>query len=1621
MLRLLASGGQQAAEGPAETDNMAPSPGEDTQPSAETKNTGGFTGVLKGLAGGAARFAKSTSIPAQNPSLPTTTDLAEQLNEAKLSHGLPPNHADAFEQLRAGSASERVAAAQQLRHVVVEYPLHPVLDIWYAAKDMIEPGNPRATRVAGWELLTACVEHASSTDLERKEYFQTLSALAHPDDFQLQLAAIIQLTSKGRNLSGFEYDVYPLVTSWLGMKFESARLARKQANRTKGKTMASEEDRNFANLFAYIMDLVKFNFGVMSDETAQALIDALLKICISTNGTDDLRACIGVMGAVVTFGAIPNGKLKECVQVLSSIHCLVEPLRKDAWHALSMLCRSHHGHAVVRILFNILNSASSSDEKSKEDIRNIRGALSVVQKLVSKTLEKGYPPIAYSLLVEGLVAVVNSIASWKTHVDVLRLINALFDGPKGTMNPIVADEDWSVLFDVVETTTRTQIISPDNDDSGNSTITRDGGESPETLLSKEVNNLVSVLETLLSAQPGACLQRQSCIVFFSKINKILPDSAATLLLDYFKEFRCCYPSDLDWEENLRLVLDVLFTNRTRSSQLRVQALRVVTEVYDMVELVHEQLEPDFVPKLVMGILRDVAEEEDVEVLRDIVSFTAGIAISADHALFHSIVDTLRGIVTADRLRAQISPIVIRSPGSPPASEISNVITETPSNIVAKGYVQIFVKSMHTDVVKANRIFCLLVSMAKSNSTETDARLSAMKLLFRLRADWQNRVYIAASTETENFAAALYRTDASLAKKLADEAAQPSRLSRGEAALGRISRGVSLGQGQAQERSFSDRSFSVRAGSRELAPAYQQLWSASEPDMLPERASRRASNVLNSAQSSQSSSEDDVSACPNSVLPTSEWLDAVISLLQHGCDWEVHSYILVYLPSQLSNHALFKDAITQIQELRRVICELIRAKGSQDPPSATGLRSTDVAIALFHTLTMILSYHHHFQKTEEDEIVTTFVRGFANYERTAKCCIHALSICCYELPMSTSKALVTILQKMSQIITQPGVAIHILEFLACVARQPQLYSNFREDEFRIVFGICFRYLQYVREKKQSSRISTASDHVNGGPGLTSSPQGQTHPNASDDLPQYVYALAYHVITFWFLALRLEDRSKHVQWIAKQLFTDVDGSEVAEEQAQITIDFMQRVTYADVGESADDPLFTPERYGEIVRRRWLIGNSIVTIEQATKSGWAQITKRQPSATSSFMMRESFGQPPAHQEHTTSDVIGRDGHPEHSDRVLASHLLVQLLSSMPQCTDQARPIPLPDDDGVNRALRVFDHISTVDGHKVGVVYIGEDQTDEIDILANVSGSREYVEFLNGLGTLTKLNGATFNTQGLDRQYDTDGEFTICWRDRVTEIVFHVITQMPTNLERDPQCTLKKRHIGNDFVKIIFNDSGLPFKFDTFPSEFNHVNIVITPESRASFVATRQRAPLGVKESFYNVQVMSKPGFPEISPASDTKIVSLKALPDFIRLIALNASVFSHVWASVKGGEHISPWQQRLREIMRLRGRYGSRSASTTHGPSPSPPGTALSGGALANALSGQGELGRPAGTMRDSFSSLRRSSVATFFTNTSEPNTHSHRSSVLSTVPTENTEVMHGGSCDTLVEKLDFSKWA
>ena len=1425
---------------------------------------------------------------------------------------------------------------------------------------------------------------------------------------------MVELAKHGRDLSGFHYTAIPLLTKWLRGNFDVTSAARSSRNRrNKGKGPLGEET-NLSMLFAFIVDVIKFSFNNSTDETTADLIDVVLHICVSTSVSGDLKACINVIDVIITYGEIPSSKLLESVKVLCSIHCMVDEVRPEAWRSISNLCKSHNGQRIVRILLDILCNPPANGANEKQRIREMRGALSVLEKLFAKDGKKGYPLVPFTLLMETLSKAM-VVEHTKVETDILKLILSLFNDEHEGVKDNVMEEDWSVMFDVATKCSQRTLETADGRPISNQ-IWKPGHGKEELTEQNLATNIAQTLyslivrieELLVNSSLTDFIQREECIKFFVEVHPHLPESCVMLVIDYYTEYRRCYPSDLDWKKNTRTILGAFFADNSQPSHIRLHALKAVTDVFEVIEMMDEHDDPDCIHIFVTEIIENIGDEQDTLVLQDLVTFAVSVADSADEDLFTCIIDTIHRSVTSERLQQPLGPTPGSRHGStrasrPTSSKIQERLVQTPSNVLTRGLVQIFIRSMHKSSAKSVRAFNELLWIAESQYCETDARISAMKFLFRLRADWANRIFLTPYTESDGLAASLYRTTSSLAKRqAADDAAEHNRSSRNDdSTVARIARSTSFSHTNPGRPPLRTDSGATR-GARTNPP----LWMYADPDALPEPASNKASTLLvsvvdiedNGVESIQDHDEVPIS---RTALNIGQYLQTIVNMLDEGCEWEVYTFILVHLTSQLTNQALFKAAASQIKSLRELVCDQVKNNSFYEPPISSGLRKADIAICLFRVLTMVISYHKIFQKPEEDEIVNTFLRGIGSWDRSSKCCIHAISICCHELPASTSKALVTILQKMSQIITQSHVAIHILEFLACLARLPDLYVNFRDEEYRIVFMMCFRYLQYVRDQPSKDTVNRNSAPRNPAVSVDHSRESSTadqFPNASDDLPQYVYALAYHVIIFWFLSLKLTDRAGQVSWITKNLVsTDINGKEKIDEQAQVTLDFMQRVAYADVDESAADPTFTSERFGEILKKRWIVGQSIVTVEQATRGGWAQITKRQPSGTSCYIIREKFTRPPPHQSQLTTDQM-RDARHSDANVVLPSHLLLQLAGSIPQAAE-ARPIALPDDEPMRRFIGAFDRNFTVDGHKVGVIYIGENQTQEVEILANIMGSSDYTEFLSGLGTLTKLKGARFNTQGLDRTNNADGEYAFCWRDRVTEIVFHVTTQMPTNLDSDPQCIGKKAHIGNDFVNIVFNNSGLPFRFDTFPSDFNYVNIVITPESRASFVATRLRSEERVENAFYKVQVMSKPGFPEISPAAETKTISLAALPGFIRLLALNASVFSLVWYNRAGGEHVSSWRNRLREINKLRERYAPKSASSTT----SPPGT------------GNSTQHDPR-NIRDSLTSIRRTSVANFLTNSSDAG--SQRSSLLSTAETE---VGPGGAEEGLVDGLDFSRWA
>ncbi|XP_058236188.1 tuberin isoform X2 [Hemibagrus wyckioides] len=263
------------------------------------------------------------------------------------------------------------------------------------------------------------------------------------------------------------------------------------------------------------------------------------------------------------------------------------------------------------------------------------------------------------------------------------------------------------------------------------------------------------------------------------------------------------------------------------------------------------------------------------------------------------------------------------------------------------------------------------------------------------------------------------------------------------------------------------------------------------------------------------------------------------------------------------------------------------------------------------------------------------------------------------------------------------------------------------------------------------------------------------------------------------------------------------------------------------------------------------------------------------------------------------------EKSSGLSPSFVFLQLYHSPFFGNEANKPLLLPKSELIDRAVKVLDQMPPYDTHKIGVVFVGPGQANnEVAILSNEYGSNRYARFLTGLGKLIHLKDCDPDQiflGGLDHgRYADDGEFTYCWHDDIMQAIFHIATLMP-NRESDRSYCNKKRHIGNDFVVVVYNDSGEEYKLGTIKGQFNFVEVVIKPLDYESNLVTLQcRRDL---EGLVDTTV--------------AKIVSDQNLPLLVRQMALHANMASlvHQYRANPSDAYASKWLARLRHIKRIR----------------------------------------------------------------------------------------------------------
>ncbi|XP_067412703.1 signal-induced proliferation-associated 1-like protein 3 isoform X2 [Emydura macquarii macquarii] len=129
----------------------------------------------------------------------------------------------------------------------------------------------------------------------------------------------------------------------------------------------------------------------------------------------------------------------------------------------------------------------------------------------------------------------------------------------------------------------------------------------------------------------------------------------------------------------------------------------------------------------------------------------------------------------------------------------------------------------------------------------------------------------------------------------------------------------------------------------------------------------------------------------------------------------------------------------------------------------------------------------------------------------------------------------------------------------------------------------------------------------------------------------------------------------------------------------------------------------------------------------------------------------------------------------------------------------------------------------HKVGILYCKAGQSSEEEMYNNEEAGSAFEEFLSFIGEKICLKAFSKYAAQLDTKTDSTGTHSLYTTYQDYEIMFHVSTMLPYTLNNRQQL-LRKRHIGNDIVTIIFQEPGaLPFTPQNIRSHFQHVFIIV------------------------------------------------------------------------------------------------------------------------------------------------------------------------------------------------------
>ncbi|KAG9068153.1 Tuberous sclerosis 2-like protein [Linnemannia hyalina] len=1176
----------------------------------------------------------------------TTLHETLRLDSAKPSDPIDAN--EIVQQLVPGANSlqSRLRTLEELSKIILSYPFQHISELWIAVEDLLEAGVPHNARKAAWSFMIACIRgQFEDLGMLRAVFYHAINDHEIWEDFDDKLQALKELTNNGRDVYGFEKNIVRLLAHWIASSFEQAKVAQHVSQQRLGMqksttSLASLSSTpqlillqkpipHFDTTMALLINVVKFNFVFFDELEIASLLDLLHTICI--NAPEDTAHTIGFLDVIVRYGYVPQEGLSTFLKILCHT-TLSDVYQERAWMITLNLMKSHSAHSAIRLL--CLNLRSKGEVASSlTHTRVIQGSIRLLQRSVWGSTPIDTLSVSFSTILWSLKSAVD-FKSKDVNQDIVASLSALLE----THTDNIRDLEYEIIMDILDRLTESVNEKP----VGEHTSTKPfvfglGGHATSPGHQPHPNNAFRDAYGGLLYQFIALYNRKKIpgvaarlMTLLASLQDHLPEDTMLLLLVYYYTEHQFYPYTLNWLERLHHLVQVSVIQDKRP-KVRSRALQIALDVYDAsMDFFHDAI--------VTAVFLDVFAHMDTETDPVLSSQVSDLLIRATRTasddLFPKLLDRIVQNIRCS-CHAPKQPTSTSSTQTSLASRLgmtSSSSTNTHQNhqptgpavacqslSAAIGIIDLFQHALY-DPNGASRVdtfFSLLVGLAINQDVHKASRLVLLDFLLCLRVDLDHRIFCSTPSTIESMTSAT--------EQLLSEDARQDRGDR-----------PGLSGGHARNSGLGASAQAASAARQQIGPStahpthnWQQLMHGRTMQASPYVISYLEIASTTSDNPNSETLPAPLVGCAKVILNIPLYMTGIMSILEQERNFEVYSFVIQRLPSQLFNKHLFCNSSEQITKLHSVLVDMtLRDKFPESlrnlPLSA---KRHNIHILAYKVLVILLCYNNKFSTNELHDLVHAFVVGLQRQATCAKICIHALAVCCYELPQSMTKHLPGTVLKLSQIMSTATISVHILEFLSTVARLPMLYSNFVENDYKRVFGIALKYIQYTHSvagnTAQAQTPSTPSSAVSSPNSPVVATQGQPSA-ATRALPQYVLIMAYQVIDVWFMLQRLSERRKYVPYIVRNLLMANEPGKRVDEQTETCMDMLARYSYANC-EPKPKPSLIQQiligptgKTGKAVTKTWLQGNAFITVRTAHSVGWAEITVRRASGTVSFLLK-------------------------------------------------------------------------------------------------------------------------------------------------------------------------------------------------------------------------------------------------------------------------------------------------------------------------------------------------------------------------------------------------------------------